>query len=118
VAGNLWGDRIAIDRAAGEMMARSALCYVMALNVGIKGLRGGFGRRDRDTTTASPHRPLKEERDRAFDEARESRQIPAPIKVELTLPDADGRVPGTRPRGPSKATKALTATEAGKSIVP
>ena len=31
---------------------------------------------------------LKAELDRAFDEARESRQLPAPIRVELTLPTA------------------------------
>jgi hypothetical protein len=83
---------------------------------------------------------LQAELDRAFGEVRESRQLPAPVQVqvELKLPDrlpdlnvnvkpsagveldydAHGRVTGTRPRGPSKVTKALTATEAGKSIVP
>jgi hypothetical protein len=85
---------------------------------------------------------LQAELDRAFDEARESRQLPAPVQVqvELKLPDSlpelnvsmkpsagvdvirdhDGNVIGTRPRGSSvdKVAKALKGTQAGQSIAP
>jgi hypothetical protein len=83
---------------------------------------------------------LQAELDRAFDDARQARAIPAPIKVELTLPtalpdlnvnvkpsagvdvirDHDGNVIGTRPRGSSvdKVAKALKGTQAGQSIAP
>jgi hypothetical protein len=133
------GHRGQIDKAARELMTRYAGCCVTALSVGIRGLTENLAEKDRDIRLLQADRDrFKEERDRAFDEARESRQIPAPIKVELTLPtalpdlnvnikpsagveleyDGHGRVTGTRPRGPSKVTKALTATQAGQSIVP
>jgi hypothetical protein len=132
------GHRGQIDKAARELMTRYAGCYVMALNVGIKGLTENLAERDRDIRLLQADRDrFKEERDRAFDEARESRQIPAPIKVELTLPtalpelnvnlrpsagveldyDAHGRVKGTRPRGTDPVTKALKKTQAGAGLV-
>ena len=87
---------------------------------------------------------LKAELDRAFDVARESRQIPAPVQVqvELKLPDSLpelnvalapsngveiirddlGNITGTRPRprgsGVDPVTKAIKKTQAGQSVVP
>jgi hypothetical protein len=133
-------DRGQIDKAAWELMARYAGCYVTPLNVGIKGLTENLAEKDRDMRLLQAERDrFKEERDRAFDDAREARAIPAPIKVELTLPDAlpdlnvalrpsagveiirdhAGNISGTKPRGSSVDTvkQAIKKTQAGQSIV-
>jgi hypothetical protein len=130
------GGRGAIDRAAWELSTRYTACISAVYNAGIRVMKEASASRERLLEARIGQ--LTEERDRAFDEARESRQIPAPIKVELTLPtalpdlnvnlkpstgveldyDAHGRVVGTRPRGTDPVTKALKKTQAGGSIVP
>jgi hypothetical protein len=132
-AANWTGERRQIDAAMGALVRSTADCYAAAFAVAIQEERSERQRVDARLFWA--------ERDR--DEARRAlealqQQPAAPLQVELRLPDslpdlnvnlkpsagveldydAHGRVTGTRPRGPSKVTKALTATEAGKSIVP
>ena len=132
-------DRGQIDKAAWELMARYAQCYVTALNVGIKGLTENLAENERDIRLLQAERDrFKDERDRAFDDAREARAIPAPLEVKVTLADAlpdlnvnvkpsagveleydaHGKVVGTRPRGSDPVTKAIKKTQAGQSVVP
>jgi len=130
----LWaGERKKIDAATASMMGSAADCYAAAFAVAVQEQRNNFQKVEDRLTWAG----------RDLDQARSAlkalqQQPAAPLQVELKLPDslpdlnvsvkpsagvdvdydAHGRVIGTRPRGPSKVTKALTATEAGKSVVP
>jgi hypothetical protein len=133
------GGRGAIDRAGWELTVRYAAAIQTVCTVGIRAIKDASDEKDREIRLLQARLDqLTEEKDRAFEEARESRQIPAPIKVELTLPtalpdlnvnlkpstgveldyDAHGRVVGTRPRGTDPVTKALKQTQAGAGILP
>jgi hypothetical protein len=129
------GGRIAIDRAAWELTVRYAAGIHAAYAVGIKAIKEANSEKDRETRELRARiDQLTEQRDRAREEALQNAQLPAPIKVELTLPDLNvnvkpsagisldyddqGRVVGTRPRGESWVTKALKGTQAGQSVVP
>ena len=113
------GSRIAIDKAAAELAAAQSACVGAAYQVAIRKLRN-----DLDSKAAYIE-SLQADRDRAMDEARESRQAQPPLRVELALPsqipdlnvnmrpsagveierDKQGNIIGTRPRGPSSKTK-------------
>ncbi len=132
----LWtGERRQIDAAFGAIARSTADCYVAACAVAIQEQRTKLQGVEARLFWA------ERDRDQALKELEELRQQPAaPIKVELTLPDAlpdlnvnvkpsagveiirdhDGNVTGTRPRGSSvdKVAKALKGTQAGQSIAP
>lgn len=133
----LWtGERKKIDEATGAMVRSTADSYAAACAVAIQEQRGELQRVEARLFWA------ERDRDQALKELEELRQQPAaPIKVELTLPDAlpdlnvnvkpsagveivrdhAGNITGTKPRGVptvDKVKQAIKKTQAGQSIAP